>query len=89
MSLDADKLSRIAALRPNSLSIRRTPDAAGTSNWERLIQLLDGEVRSNRFGSHTYVQRRFADPCAGTADLRVLQLIAPDAALAPAFLAVA
>ena len=79
MSAKADRLSRISALRPVSRNLERTPEAGGTSNWERLVQLLGGEVRSNNLGSHIYVQRRFSNPQAKEIDPRGLKLIASNA----------
>ncbi len=78
MSVKVDRLSRISALRPISRNIKRTPDAGGVSNWERLVQLLDGEVRSNDLGSHIYVKRRFSNLRAEAIDHRGLKLIASD-----------
>jgi len=60
----ADRLSRIAALRPRS----RTPSidlgSGGNSNSETLLQLLEGESRVTRLGSHVRVRRWFEQPAA-------------------------
>lgn len=74
----AAKLSHIAALRPRS----RIPDHfAGTgtaSNSEKLLQLLEGENRVNRLGSHIRVRRRLDGPAAEPLECRALQRIASD-----------
>jgi uncharacterized protein len=69
-----DKLSHLAALRPRSRTAVHPSETA--SNSEKLIQLLEGENRVNRLGSHIRVQRRFDMPAAGTLESRVLQRIA-------------
>jgi uncharacterized protein len=69
-----DKLSHIAALRPRSRPL--APSLETTSSSERLMQLLEGENRVNRLGSHIRVQRRFDEPAAGNLEPRALQRIA-------------
>lgn len=78
MSAKVDRLSRISALRPVSPHLRGTPDAGGFPNREKLVQLLNGEVRSNGLGSHLFVQRRFSNPRAEAMDSCGLKLIASD-----------
>ena len=73
----ADKLSRVAALRPRSPVARSLSDSGTVPNSEKLIRLLQGESRVNRMGSHVRVQQRFAQPAAGVLDPRALQRIAP------------
>jgi uncharacterized protein len=68
------KLSHIAALKPRPRILDRSSETA--SNSEKLLQLLDGENRVNRLGSHIRVCRRFDGPAAGALELRALQLIA-------------
>jgi uncharacterized protein YprB with RNaseH-like and TPR domain len=80
MSADADRFSRISALRPNAQSVRRTSDAGRASNWGRLVQLLGGEIRSNALGSYIYVQRRLPHRQAEAIDTLGLRLIVSDAA---------
>jgi uncharacterized protein len=72
----ADKLSRLAALRPRSHASNVVPEPGGTSNSEKLLQLLDGESRVNRLGSHIQVQRKFDRPAAGMLDPGALLRIA-------------
>ncbi len=79
MSINADRLSRVSALRPSSQRMKRTPDACRASSCKRLVRLLDGEIRNNPLGSHTYVQRRFTHPPAQAIDSRGLKLIAQSA----------
>jgi uncharacterized protein len=69
----ADKLSRVAALRPV-----RLPDPAGAcaSTSDQLTRMLEGEIICGRFGNHVRVQRRLPQPslpelCSGA--LRLLE----------------
>jgi uncharacterized protein len=70
----AEKLSRVAALRPV-----RSPDPATTnaSKSDLLIRLLDGEIVHNRFGSHIRAQNRFPQPCVTELSSRALHLLEP------------
>ena len=52
--------------------------AGAESNSEQLMQLLDGEIRTNRLGGHIRVLRRFPQPRAEAMSPRALRLIAPD-----------
>jgi uncharacterized protein len=70
------KLSHIAALLPRSRILDRSAGIGAASNSEKLLQLLEGENRINRLGSHIRVLRRFDEPAAGTLELRALQWIA-------------
>ncbi len=77
MDLIADRLSRVAALRPRSRMPGLPPDTGALSNSEKLIQLIAGESRVNRLGGHIRVQRLLAHPRAEEMDSRALRLIAP------------
>jgi len=76
----ADKLSRVAALRP----VRSPdPDRTSDSKSDLLTRLLDGEIVGNRCGSHIRVQTRLPQPsvpelCSGA--LRLLEPGSVDAA---------
>ena len=70
----ADKLSRIAALRPALAPGART---AGAQASEQLLALLGGEGVQDPMGGHIRVQRRLSHPPPGEMESRTLQLIAP------------
>jgi hypothetical protein len=70
------KLSHIAALRPRSPIAGSGSGRANASGSEKLLQLLAGESRINRRGSHVRVQRRFDRPAAGVLEPRALQRLA-------------
>ncbi len=72
-----DRLSRIAALRPRTQTPGLQPSPEANSSAEQLIQLLAGESRANRLGSHIRVRRRFPQPQAAELSPRALRLIAP------------
>jgi uncharacterized protein YprB with RNaseH-like and TPR domain len=73
----ADKLSRVAALRPARAS---GLPAARSSNSEQLIRLVDGESMFNRCGGHIRVQNRLAQPKAKELGPNALRLLAPEGA---------
>ncbi|NLT68269.1 MAG: hypothetical protein GXX84_16825 [Acidobacteria bacterium] len=70
----ADRLSRIAALRPVSTISRTATDVADACP-DTLIQLLGGELRFTQFGSHVRVRRRFRSPQPEVISPRALRLI--------------
>jgi uncharacterized protein len=72
----ADRLSRVAALRPARIS--DLSGIAPCSNSEQLIQLVDGESLANRLGGHIRVRRRFEQPKAREMASGALRLIASD-----------
>ncbi len=78
MDVIADRLSRVAALRPRSRMPELLPGTGGLSNSEKLVQLVEGESRVNRLGGHIRVQRLHAQPRAERMDSRSLRLIASD-----------
>jgi uncharacterized protein len=71
----ADRLSRVAALRPiraaDSMPIR-------AQNSEQLMRLLEAETVFNRLGAHMRLQVRFPKPKAEDFCSRALHLIAPE-----------
>ncbi len=77
----ADKLSRIAALRPVP-GVR--PPASGLATpsrqSDRLKDLLGAEYRANRFGRHVLLRSRFAEPQPPAVSAHALRRILPDAA---------
>ena len=52
MDVIADRLSRVAALRPHSRIPDLLPGTGVLSNSEKLVQLIEGESRINRLGGH-------------------------------------
>ncbi len=77
-----DRFSHIAALRPaSSAAGRRMPmPEQAASNTRRLVELLDAECRTNRFGEHLAVRRQFSEPRVFQAAPQALRRLAPDAA---------
>lgn len=71
------RLSRVAALRPARVSTARE-GTAGSLNSDQLARLLDGDIVSNRFGSHLRVRRRLRQPGAESIHSGTARLIAPD-----------
>jgi uncharacterized protein YprB with RNaseH-like and TPR domain len=76
MNSIAHKLSRVAALRPRS-PMPDLPDSGLAANSEKLIQLLGGEIQTNRLGSHIRVRRLIALPRTVNVDFRALRRITP------------
>jgi len=76
MDTFADRLSRVAALRPDARTLKQRQVAEASANSERLLQLLGGETCFNRLGTHMIVRRRFPQPLPGAMDSRALRLIA-------------
>ncbi len=74
MNAIADKLSRVAALRPNSRAL--APVFSQSDQW---IQQLGGEKRINDRGSHIVIRRRFSEPQPKRVDAQALRLLAPEA----------
>jgi hypothetical protein len=74
MNSVADKISRVAALRPV-----RMPGPAGSchSNKDQLTHILGGEIASNRFGSHIVLRSRFPQPKVAQLSASVLRLLEP------------
>ncbi|NLV32448.1 MAG: ribonuclease H-like domain-containing protein [Acidobacteria bacterium] len=64
MTSIADRLSRVAALRPNAGPGGHGPGTEGRSHAEELTSLLGGRMERNGRGSHFRVRRRFAGPAA-------------------------
>jgi uncharacterized protein YprB with RNaseH-like and TPR domain len=75
MDAIADRLSRIAALRPRAGMPGLLPGAGTSSAAKGLVWLLGGEDRINRLGGHVRVQQRFARPRAGRMEFQALQRI--------------
>jgi uncharacterized protein YprB with RNaseH-like and TPR domain len=80
MSAIPDKLSRISALRPNHRLPKPAQGAGAPSDSETLIQMIGGENRTNRFGSHIRVRYCFPRPRAGEMDFGALQILVPSGA---------
>ncbi|NWG75466.1 MAG: ribonuclease H-like domain-containing protein [Rubrivivax sp.] len=78
MDTTLEKLSRISALRPRDRVSR--PGATASPHSDKLIELLDGERRTNGFGSHILIRRSFPQNPPGKMSDRALRLLAPDAA---------
>ena len=72
----ADKLSRIAALRPASARGLQTATAR-RSGSDQLNRLVGGESVRNRFGEHVRVRRKLFHPKAEEMSSEALRLIAP------------
>ena len=79
MRVKADRLSTISALKPVAQTHQASSKTLRSANWERLMKLVDGEVRNNRFGNYIGVRRPFPFPEVGEMNLRTLRLIAPGA----------
>ncbi len=73
----ADRLSRVAALRPRAGMPAPRPAADVPSNAEQLTHLLGGECGVNRFGGHIRVRCQFPEPQPSAMSARALRLIAP------------
>jgi uncharacterized protein YprB with RNaseH-like and TPR domain len=71
----ADKLSRVAALRPVRASDLPT---ARASNSEPLIRLVKAEIMSNRLGGHVRVRNHFPEPKAKELCSNALRLLDPE-----------
>ena len=67
------KWSRVSALRP----VAHGAPAPRTRPAGRLLELLDGELRSNHLGNHVVVLRRFEEPRIPTISPDALRLISP------------
>jgi uncharacterized protein YprB with RNaseH-like and TPR domain len=74
MNAIADKLSRVAALRPNPRV--STPSI---SKCDLLIQELGGELRKNSLGAHVVVRRCFDQPQQRPVEAQAFRFLAPDA----------
>lgn len=77
MTSIAERLSRVAALRP----VRAAENPAGPSkfsNSEALMALLGGEFVSNRLGGHIRVRHRVSEPKARKISIDALRLISPE-----------
>lgn len=72
-----ERLSRIAALRPQGRVYGDRRDAVGGSSSIQLLNLLGGETRINRFGEHVCVRRRFEKPGARAMNPIVFELVSP------------
>jgi len=72
----ADKLSRIAALRPASPRCLQA-DTARSSGSDQLCGLVGGECVRNRFGEHVRARRKLSRPKAEQMSGEALHLIAP------------
>jgi len=77
MDANEDRLSRIAALRPRS-RVPLLPGSGPTSSSEKLVELLEGESRTNRLGGHIRVRRLLAQPRACEMDPRAIRFLASD-----------
>lgn len=75
----AERLSRVAALRPRPGTNNGRPTPAASSNSERLLLLLGGENRINRGGAHLRVRRRFPELQAKALDRSALELLTDSA----------
>jgi uncharacterized protein YprB with RNaseH-like and TPR domain len=74
MNAIADKLSRVAALRPNARTL-----APSISKSDQLIQQMGGEKRINDLGSHIAFRSCFTEPQPKTVDIQTLRFLSPEA----------
>jgi uncharacterized protein YprB with RNaseH-like and TPR domain len=77
MDATEDRLSKIAALRPNPRMSNLRAGGGVSSHSEKLLQLLEGENGFNRLGRHICVRSRWVQPTADVMDPKALQLITP------------
>ena len=77
MTVFEDRLSRVAALRPRVQMRVPRPPVETSPTSERLIRLLGGESRTNRFGGHICVRCRFTQPKPSALSPRALRLLSP------------
>ena len=80
MNAFEDRLWRVAALRPRARVPVPPPEGEASSNSEQLIQMVGGESRTNRFGGHIRVRRRFPQAQPVEISARALRLITPNSA---------
>jgi uncharacterized protein YprB with RNaseH-like and TPR domain len=73
----ADRLSRVAALRPARAS---NLPAVPSSNSEHLMRLLNAEAAFNRLGGHIRVRSLFSQPEAKKLCSNALRLLVPEGA---------
>ncbi len=66
------KWSRLSALKPAGPPVAPTP-----ATPDRLVALLEGEIRSNHAGDHIVVRRQFPTPDVPGVSADALRLIAP------------
>ncbi len=84
--MDADKLSRIAALRPAAGNHRAAQEIPGQPSVQaiRLAELLGAEFKTTPYGSHLAVRRGFAEPKPCQIGPRAVKLLSPRAIQASA-----
>lgn len=72
-----ERLSRVAALKPQGRVSAARQNAADGSSAGQLMELLGGETRINRFGEHVCVRRRFEQPDSCAMNPLAFDLVAP------------